>query len=77
LPLPASGEPALVLASSVHCEVREAIKAARKEFPGSTEYGTSLLVFHLDVPAPMTLVKELCGFDIMEKYLESVSTHET
>ncbi|KAK3126805.1 hypothetical protein QOZ80_7AG0563100 [Eleusine coracana subsp. coracana] len=73
----ASGEPALVLASSVHCAVREAIQAARKEFANSTGYGTSPLVFQLDVPAPMTVVKELCGFDVVEKYLESLSTHET
>jgi len=30
----------------------------------------------MDVPAPMTLVKELCGFDIVEKYIESVSACE-
>ncbi|TVU39657.1 hypothetical protein EJB05_13088 [Eragrostis curvula] len=73
----ASGEPALVLASSVHCAVREAIRAARKEFANSTGCGTSPLVFQLDVPAPMTMVKELCGFDIVEKYLESLSTYGT
>ncbi|GJN12246.1 hypothetical protein PR202_ga30541 [Eleusine coracana subsp. coracana] len=70
----ASGEPALVLASSVHCAVREAIRAARKEFPNSTGNKNSRLVFQLDVPAPMTAVKELCGLDIVEKYLESIST---
>uniref|UniRef100_A0ACD5UUT5 Uncharacterized protein n=2 Tax=Avena sativa TaxID=4498 RepID=A0ACD5UUT5_AVESA len=62
----ASGEPALLLASSVHCAVREAIGAARQEF-------SSGVTFQLDVPAPMTVVKELCGLDIVEKYLENLS----
>ncbi|TKW31510.1 hypothetical protein SEVIR_2G111100v4 [Setaria viridis] len=72
----ASGEPAVVLASSVHCALREAIRAARKDFANSVEYGTSPLTFQLNVPAPMTVVKELCGFDIVEKYLENQSAHE-
>ncbi|KAL6839083.1 hypothetical protein ACP4OV_031137 [Aristida adscensionis] len=72
----ASGEPALVLASSVHCALREAIRAARKEYSNNAGSGSSSPTFQLDVPAPMTLVKELCGFDIVEKYLESVSTYE-
>lgn len=72
----ASGEPAVVLASSVHCALREAIRAARKDFANSTESGTSLLTFQLNVPASMTVVKELCGFDIVEKYLEEQSAHE-
>ncbi|CAD6344008.1 unnamed protein product [Miscanthus lutarioriparius] len=72
----ASGEPALVLASSVHCALREAIRAARLEFAISTVSGRSPLEFQMDVPAPMTLVKELCGLDIVEKYLECLSTCE-
>ncbi|CAL5076012.1 unnamed protein product [Urochloa decumbens] len=72
----ASGEPALVAASSVHCAVREAIRAARKEFANSTGSGSSPLEFQMDVPAPMTLVKELCGLDIVDKYLESLSSYE-
>nr|CAB3456309.1 unnamed protein product [Digitaria exilis] len=68
----ASGEPAVVLASSVHCALREAIRAARKDFANSAESGTSPLTFQLNVPAPMTIVKELCGFDIVEKYLENL-----
>ncbi|KAF8690690.1 hypothetical protein HU200_041065 [Digitaria exilis] len=72
----ASGEPALILASSVHCALREAIRAARKEFAYSAGSGTSPSEFQMDVPAPMTLVKELCGFDIVDKYLESLSTQE-
>ena len=73
----ASGEPAVVLASSVHCALREAIRAARKDFSYNTESGTSPLIFQLNVPAPMTVVKELCGFDIVEKYLKNLSAHET
>uniref|UniRef100_A0A0D3GPL5 aldehyde oxidase n=1 Tax=Oryza barthii TaxID=65489 RepID=A0A0D3GPL5_9ORYZ len=71
----ASGEPAVVLGASVHCAVREAIQAARIEFAGGSESTSSLLTFQLDVPAPMTLVKELCGLDIVEKYLEDLSSH--
>jgi len=74
--LPASGEPALVLASSVHCALREAIRAARVGFANSTVSGCSPLEFQMDVPAPMTVVKELCGLDIVEKYLERLSTYE-
>jgi len=74
--LPASGEPALVLASSVHCALREAIRAARVESANSIVSGRSPLEFQMDVPAPMTLVKELCGLDIVEKYLERLSTYE-
>ncbi|KAF0908662.1 hypothetical protein E2562_027223 [Oryza meyeriana var. granulata] len=70
----ASGEPAVVLGASVHCAVREAIRAARIEFAGSSGSGSSLLTFQLDVPAPMTVVKELCGLDIVEKYLEDLSS---
>ncbi|CAN6203595.1 unnamed protein product [Urochloa humidicola] len=72
----ASGEPAVVLASSVHCALREAIRAARKDSADSTESGTSPLTFQLNVPAPMTIVKELCGFDIVEKYLENQLSNE-
>ncbi|XBI13470.1 hypothetical protein VPH35_140199 [Triticum aestivum] len=63
----ACGEPALVLASSVHCAVREAIRAARKEF------GSLQLTFQLNVPAPMTLVKEMCGLDIVDKTMDHQS----
>uniref|UniRef100_A0A0E0LJC9 aldehyde oxidase n=1 Tax=Oryza punctata TaxID=4537 RepID=A0A0E0LJC9_ORYPU len=69
----ASGEPAVVLGVSVHCAVREAIRAARIEFARNNGSGSSLLTFQLDVPAPMTVVKELCGLDIVEKYLEDLS----
>ncbi|KAJ0982588.1 hypothetical protein J5N97_010843 [Dioscorea zingiberensis] len=67
----ASGEPPLLLAASVHCAIREAIKAAREEFHCSTP-STSPSPFQLDVPATMPVIKELCGLDIVEKYLENI-----
>ena len=63
----ASGEPPLLLAASVHCATREAIKAARLEFSSEG----SPLMFELEVPATMPVVKELCGLDNVEKYLEA------
>ncbi|CAL4944785.1 unnamed protein product [Urochloa decumbens] len=69
----ASGEPPLVLAASVHCAMREAIRAARKEFSVCTGPANSATTFQMDVPATMPVVKELCGLDIVERYLESVS----
>ena len=65
----ASGEPPLVLAASVHCATREAIKAARSEFSSDS----SPSMFDLEVPATMPVVKELCGLDNVEKYLEANS----
>ncbi|XP_062214372.1 indole-3-acetaldehyde oxidase [Phragmites australis] len=69
----ASGEPPLLLASSVHCAMREAIRAARKEFSVCTGPANSAMTFQMDVPATMPVVKELCGLDVVERYLESVS----
>nr|CAB3492938.1 unnamed protein product [Digitaria exilis] len=69
----ASGEPPLVLASSVHCAMREAIRAARKEFSVCTGPANSTAIFQMDVPATMPIVKELCGLDVVERYLESIS----
>ncbi|GJM96864.1 hypothetical protein PR202_ga13736 [Eleusine coracana subsp. coracana] len=68
----ASGEPPLLLASSVHCAMREAIRAARKEFSVCTGPANSVTTFQMDVPATMPVVKELCGLDVVERYLESV-----
>ncbi|CAL4936383.1 unnamed protein product [Urochloa decumbens] len=73
----ASGEPPLVLAASVHCAMREAIRAARKEFSVCTGPANSTTTFQMDVPATMPVVKELCGLDIVERYLESVSAAST
>ncbi|XP_010520494.1 PREDICTED: indole-3-acetaldehyde oxidase isoform X2 [Tarenaya hassleriana] len=66
----ASGEPPLLLAASVHCATRAAVKEARKQlmtWKGQDELDLS---FDLPVPATMPVVKELCGLDIVERYLE-------
>ncbi|KAG8098491.1 hypothetical protein GUJ93_ZPchr0013g34901 [Zizania palustris] len=70
----ASGEPPLLLASSVHCAMREAIRATRKEFAAAADSAGSsaLTTFQMDVPATMPVVKELCGLDVVERYLESL-----
>ncbi|XP_066331858.1 indole-3-acetaldehyde oxidase-like [Miscanthus floridulus] len=73
----ASGEPPLLLASSVHCAMREAIRAARKEFSVCTGPANSAITFQMDVPATMPVVKELCGLDVVERYLESMSAAGT
>ncbi|VYS67492.1 unnamed protein product [Arabidopsis thaliana] len=67
----ASGEPPLLLAASVHCAVRAAVKEARKQILSwnSNKQGTDLY-FELPVPATMPIVKEFCGLDVVEKYLE-------
>ncbi|KAK3124513.1 hypothetical protein QOZ80_7BG0587630 [Eleusine coracana subsp. coracana] len=67
----ASGEPPLLLAASVHCATREAIRAARKEIHCSGS-GSSPSHFDLEVPAIMPVVKELCGLDNVERYLEGL-----
>ncbi|KAG0478776.1 hypothetical protein HPP92_013495 [Vanilla planifolia] len=67
----ASGEPPLLLAASVHCATREAIKAARTELLSSTASEESPLVFQLKVPATMPVVKELFGLDNLERYSEA------
>ncbi|KAL7152035.1 hypothetical protein ABFS83_04G070400 [Erythranthe nasuta] len=66
----ASGEPPLLLAVSVHCATRAAIREARKQLKswGAVEGVDSS--FHLDVPATMPIVKQLCGLDSVETYLQ-------
>ncbi|GFP91164.1 indole-3-acetaldehyde oxidase [Phtheirospermum japonicum] len=68
----ASGEPPLLLAASVHCATRAAIKEARKQLKcwGVSE-GTDS-TFQLDVPATMPVVKQLCGLDSVETYLRTL-----
>lgn len=71
----ASGEPPLLLAVSVHCATREAIRAARAELASYAGSDGPPLFFQLAVPATMPVVKELCGLDNVERYLKScVST---
>ncbi|GMN46982.1 hypothetical protein TIFTF001_016159 [Ficus carica] len=66
----ASGEPPLLLASSVHCATRAAIKEARKQLLSWSGIDEPQSIFQLDVPATMPVVKELCGLDMVERYLE-------
>ncbi|KAK3205524.1 hypothetical protein Dsin_019570 [Dipteronia sinensis] len=66
----ASGEPPLLLAVSVHCATRAAIKEARKQLLSWSGLDKSNSTFHLEVPATMRVVKELCGLDSVERYLE-------
>ncbi|CAN6203099.1 unnamed protein product [Urochloa humidicola] len=72
----ASGEPPLLLAASVHCATREAIRAARKEPHCSGSGHSSPSHFNLEVPSIMPVVKELCGLDNVERYLESLLSSE-
>uniref|UniRef100_M4EZT2 indole-3-acetaldehyde oxidase n=1 Tax=Brassica campestris TaxID=3711 RepID=M4EZT2_BRACM len=70
----ASGEPPLLLAASVHCATRSAIREARKQSlswncnDGNRD--VSGVDFELPVPATMPVVKGLCGLYSVEKYLE-------
>ncbi|CAH2060807.1 unnamed protein product [Thlaspi arvense] len=71
----ASGEPPLLLAASVHCATRSAIREARKQFlswncnDGNRDgFGMD---FELPVPATMPVVKGLCGLYSVNKYLEA------
>jgi xanthine dehydrogenase molybdopterin-binding subunit B len=72
----ASGEPPLLLAVSVHCATRAAIEEARKQLLSWSSQDGFQSIFQLDVPATMPVVKELCGLDIVDKYLEwRISKH--
>ncbi|XP_015873264.3 indole-3-acetaldehyde oxidase-like isoform X1 [Ziziphus jujuba] len=66
----ASGEPPLLLAVSVHGATRAAIKEARKQLLSWSSQNGSESIFQLGVPATMPVVKELCGLDMVERYLE-------
>ncbi|KAL6205175.1 hypothetical protein ACLB2K_022437 [Fragaria x ananassa] len=66
----ASGEPPLLLAVSVHCAARAAIKEARKQLLQWGGLDGSASMFQLAVPATMPVVKELCGPESVESYLE-------
>lgn len=62
-----------MLAASVHCATRAAIKDARRQLAawGGFEGQNYDPSFQLSVPATMPIVKELCGLDIVERYLNS------
>ncbi|XP_020211444.1 abscisic-aldehyde oxidase [Cajanus cajan] len=66
----ASGEPPLLLAASIHCATRAAIKEARKQVLSWSNQDEADSTFQLGVPAIMPVVKELCGPDIVERYLK-------
>ncbi|KAI3823458.1 hypothetical protein L1987_04894 [Smallanthus sonchifolius] len=68
----ASGEPPLLLAASVHCATRAAIKEARNQLCSWKGLDGSDSMFQLDVPATMPVVKTLCGLDNVEFYLRSL-----
>ncbi|XP_055835280.1 indole-3-acetaldehyde oxidase [Solanum dulcamara] len=70
--LAGSGEPPLLLAASVHCATRAAVKAAREQLKLWGKLDGSVSEFHLDVPAILPVVKTQCGLDYVEKYLESL-----
>ncbi|KAL8245186.1 hypothetical protein R6Q59_011444 [Mikania micrantha] len=68
----ASGEPPLLLAASVHCATRAAIKEARNQLFSWNGLDALDSFFQLDVPATMPVVKTLCGLDNVEFYLQSL-----
>ncbi|XP_034674780.1 abscisic-aldehyde oxidase-like [Vitis riparia] len=68
----ASGEPPLLLAVSVHCATRAAIREARQQLLRWTGLNKSDSTFQLEVPATMPVVKKLCGLDNVENYLQSL-----
>ncbi|KAL3653261.1 aryl-alcohol oxidase 3 [Castilleja foliolosa] len=65
----ASGEPPLLLAASVHCATRAAIKEARKQLKSWGVLEGTDSTFQLDVPATMPVVKQLCALNYVEAYL--------
>ncbi|CAH8263840.1 unnamed protein product [Arabidopsis lyrata] len=66
----ASGEPPLLLAASVHCATRSAIREARKQSISSNINDGFDSEFEVPVPATMPVVKSLCGLYSVEKYLQ-------
>ncbi|CAK9314080.1 unnamed protein product [Citrullus colocynthis] len=75
----ASGEPPLLLAASVHCAARAAIKEARKQIRKwrDQDESESDFTLQLEVPATMVVVKELCGLDCVETYLKWIDQSRT
>ncbi|KAI3791881.1 hypothetical protein L2E82_05745 [Cichorium intybus] len=68
----ASGEPPLLLAASVHCATRAAIKEARNQLHSWKKLDGYDSMFQLDVPATMPVVKTLCGLENIDFYLQSL-----
>nr|XP_043629363.1 indole-3-acetaldehyde oxidase-like [Erigeron canadensis] len=67
-----SGEAPLLLAASVHCATRAAIKEARNQLSSWKGLEPDHSVFQLDVPATLPVVKTLCGLDNVDFYLQSL-----
>ena len=63
----------MLLAVSVHCATRAAIKESRKQLLQWGGLDGSASIFQLDVPATMPVVKGLCGLEAVERYLEWVA----
>ncbi|XP_065638429.1 abscisic-aldehyde oxidase isoform X2 [Quercus suber] len=59
-----------VLSSKVHCATRAAIKEARKQLLSWSGKDECSSTFQLEVPATMPVVKEHCGLESVERYLE-------
>ncbi|KAL2924482.1 Indole-3-acetaldehyde oxidase [Bienertia sinuspersici] len=60
-----------LLAASVQCATITAIQEARKQLASwdGLDENEDIVSFQLSVPATMLVVKELCGLNIIEKYL--------
>ncbi|KAL0419431.1 UNVERIFIED_CONTAM: Abscisic-aldehyde oxidase [Sesamum radiatum] len=58
--------------ASVHCATRAAIKEARKQLKSWGAWDATDPTFQLDVPATMPVVKQLCGLNTVETYLQSL-----
>ncbi|KAL9316112.1 hypothetical protein ACSQ67_017113 [Phaseolus vulgaris] len=66
----ASGEPPLLLAASIHCATRAAVKEARTQLLSWSNQDGEDSTFQLEVPATMPVVKELCGLHTVQAYLK-------
>lgn len=68
----------MLLAASVHCAARAAIKEARKQIrKWRQNESESDFTLQLEVPATMVVVKELCGLDCVETYLKWIDQSRT
>ena len=67
-----SGESPLLIAVSIYCATRAAIREARKQLLSWNGLNESDSTFQLEVPATMPIVKKLCGLENVESYLQSL-----
>ncbi|KAG8371086.1 hypothetical protein BUALT_Bualt13G0050300 [Buddleja alternifolia] len=73
----ACGEPPLLLAVSVHRATKAAIDEARKQLKSWGVVEGTDSTFLLDVPATLPVVKQLCGLNTVETYLQSLLARES